>query len=483
MNRLLTLLLLSLGAGLGPMAFAAEAPRPNVIFFLVDDMGYMDIGANNPKSFYETPNIDRLAARGMRFTDGYAACPVCSPTRASIMAGKYPPRVGITDWIRTDWNKGTSAGHLALAEVTIAEAMRDRGYATFFSGKWHLGDGQYGPNAQGFGPGLQGKAYEYYPPNNDPQLPGAKDDPKKTDRVVSDFMHFLETNKDKPFFAYLPFTAVHQKIGARADLVEKYKHKPVPSRNPPTEADLHEYGHQHLVQNNPVYAGMIDQLDSAIGRVMAALKQNGLEERTIVIFMSDNGGLSTAEGSPTSNLPLRAGKGWMYEGGIREPLIIFAPGVTKPGSLCKTPVISTDFYPTILELAGLPLLPNQHRDGISLVPLLKGGPLDRGPIFWHYPHHSPQGGGPAGAVRDRDWKLIEWFNTGKVELFNLASDLSEKHDLASANPGKVKELQAKLAAWRKEVNAIMPAPGKKHAPKAVPVKSLAVVEEDPQVDS
>ncbi len=488
MKHSLLTLVVALLASAAPL-HAADAPaagqKPNVIFFLLDDMGYMDIGANNPKTFYETPNIDKLAATGMRFTDGYAACPVCSPTRASIMTGKYPPRTGVTDYIGGHKTgaliPAPNANHIALEETTIAEALRDAGYATFFSGKWHLGDGQFSPNAQGFS-GVLGKSYEYYPPNNDPNLPSAQDDPKKTDRVVSDFLAFLGGHKDKPFFAYLPFTAVHQKIGARADLVAKYQKKQnnAPAPKPDGEQD-YKRGRQQPVQNNAVYAGMIDQLDSAVGRVIAAIDKAGLTDRTIIIFMSDNGGLSTAERSPTSNLPLRAGKGWLYEGGIREPMIIRAPDVTKPGSVCSTPVISTDFYPTILELAGLPPMPKQHVDGVSLAPLLKGGKLERGPLYWHYPHYGNQGGAPGGAIRDGEWKLIEWFGTPTPELYNLASDLGERHDVAAQNPDKVKELQTKLAAWRKDVNAIMPTAAKRskgQASASTPAVSGTSTEEE-----
>lgn len=433
---------------------AARKTKPNIIFFLADDFGYMDIGVNNPKTFYETPSIDSLAANGMRFTSGYAACPVCSPTRASIMTGKYPARVGITDYIgghRTGkLLPAPNKKELALEEVTIAEALRDAGYTNFFAGKWHLGTDQFSPNAQGFGPGLVGKGF-YYPPSSEPP-PDPKDDPKTTDRIANEAVRFIDANKDKPFFAYLPFLAVHNPIGARQDLVDKYRRKPAP----PDAWGKERANQVRLVQNNPVYAGMVEQMDQAIGRVLAAVDRNGLADNTIIVFMSDNGGLATSEGHPTSNQPLRGGKGWPYEGGIREPWIIRAPGVTKAGSTCATPVTSTDFYPTLLELAGLPLMPRQHCDGMSLVSLLKGGTLDRGPLFWHYPHYGNQGGAPCGAVRDGDWKLIEWFEDGSLELFDIRQDPNEKNNVAAAHPEKVKELESKLAAWRKSVNAQMP---------------------------
>jgi len=448
-----------------PLAGAAEAKRlPNIVFILADDLGYMDIGANNPHTFYETPNIDHFAAASMRFTSGYAACPVCSPTRASIMTGKYPPRTGITNFIG-----GERAGkllpapnqdHLALAEVTLAEALRDAGYSNFFAGKWHLGDGAFSPNAQGFGPGLLGKNQFYYPKSELPP-PNPQDDPKTTDRIADEAVHFIDAHKDQPFFAYLPFLAVHIPIGAKPGLIEKYQRKQAAS--PAAAWGRERDSKVRLVQNHPAYAAMLEQMDRAIGRVLDALERNGLADHTIVVFTSDNGGLATAEGHPTSNLPLRGGKGWLYDGGIREPWIIRAPGVTRPGSHCDTPVVSTDFYPTLLELAGLPPMPQQHLDGVSLVPLLKGGALQRGPLFWHYPHYGNQGGAPGGAVRDGDWKLIEWYEDSHCELFNLRDDLGEKTNLAEGNPTKVEELRGKLAAWRKSVQAVMPTPNPKPA--------------------
>ncbi|MGN6554374.1 MAG: sulfatase [Verrucomicrobiota bacterium] len=472
---LAALLWLSAKASLYGAVEPAVPSKPNVVFILADDLGYMDIGANNPKTFYETPNIDALAAKGMRFTQGYAACPVCSPTRASILTGKYPARVGVTSHLGAPqpdkWNRPTKLlpapyrEHLALEEVTLAEAFRDAGYTNFFAGKWHLGDGKFYPGAQGFNPRLKvmGKGQFYYPPDAPPA--NMKNDVKNTDRIADAAVRFIEANKDGPFFAYLPFQAVHIPIRARPDLVAKYERKRASA--PPDAWGTERTSKVRLVQNHAAYAAMLEQMDTAIGRVLAALDRNHLTDRTIVVFMSDNGGLATAEGHPTSNLPLRGGKGWLYEGGIREPMLIRAPGVIKPGSTCDLPVTSTDFYPTLLELAGLPLRPQQHVDGLSLVPLLQGGTLARGPLFWHYPHYGNQGGAPGGAVRDGDWKLIEWYEGG-VELYNLADDVGEKHNLAADHPEKVKDLQAKLAAWRKEVGALMPTPNPNFKPHAKP---------------
>jgi arylsulfatase A-like enzyme len=449
---------------------AAERPsaRPNLVFILADDLGYMDIGANNPQTFYETPNIDRLAQRGTRFTQGYSACCVCSPTRGSIMTGRYPPRFGITDFIPGMRSgkllSAPNATQLPLAEVTIAEALRDGGYATFFAGKWHLGGGEFYPGAQGFPAELTGPGQFFYPKSDTPP-PNPKDDPKTTDRIVNEAVKFIDAHRSTPFFAYLPFLAVHTPIGARADLVAKYEKK---KASVPPDAWGQERERQvRLVQNNAIYAAMLEQLDTGIGRVLAALEKNGLTEKTVVVFMSDNGGLSTSEGHPTSNLPLRAGKGWPYEGGIRVPWIVVAPGLTKPGSTCDAPVISTDYYPTLLELAQLPLKPEQHRDGVSLVPLLRRAATDRGrPLYWHYPHYGNQGGAPHGVIRDGDWKLIEWYEDGALELYDVPRDISEQHNLAARQPEKVKELHAKLVAWRKDVGALMPTPNPNFDPNA-----------------
>lgn len=441
-------------------SFAAEptAPRPNVILILADDLGYMDIGANNPQTFYETPQIDSLAKTGVRFTQGYAACPVCSPTRASIVTGKYPQRVGITDFIA-----GKRAGkllpapnkeQLALEEVTIAERLREAGYATFFAGKWHLGTGNHNPNGQGFGPGLVGEGQFYYPANSPP--PDPEEDPKTTDLIADEAVKFIEQHRDSPFFAYLPFQAVHTQIKAKKSLVQKYEAKR--AKAPPEAWGRERAREVRLVQNHAPYAAMLEQMDTAIGRVLGAVEKAGLTQRTVVIFTSDNGGLSTSEGHPTSNLPLRAGKGWTYEGGIRTPWIIRAPGVSVAGSVCDSPVITMDLYLTILDLTGLPLDPKQHRDGVSLVSLLKRGEIPWRPFYWHYPHYGNQGGAPGAAIRNGDWKLIEWYEDNSRELFNLRIDPSEQNNVADKHPDKVQELAARLESWRKDVHALMPTP-------------------------
>jgi len=455
--------------------------RPNFVFILVDDLGWTDVGCFG-SSFYETPNIDRLGRQSMRFTNAYAACPVCSPTRASIMAGKYPARMNTTDFFGApqpghprNKNKpvlpATYVDRLPLEEVTIAEALRQADYSTFFAGKWHLGpSAEHWPEHQGFdvnkGGASRGSPYKpgrYFIPYGNPRLEDGPKGEHLPDRLATETVKFIKDNKDKPFLAYLSFYSVHTPLMSRKDLKQKYIEK----KNKLGLKD--EWGKEgqrkvRLVQEHAVYAGMVDAMDQACGKVLDALKQLGLDDNTVVIFMSDNGGLSTSEGYPTSNLPLRAGKGWLYEGGIREPMMIKWPGVTKSGSICEVPVISTDFYPTMLEMAGLPPRPKQHIDGISLVPLLRDKKIDRGPIYWHYPHYGNQGGAPGSAIRQGNWKLIEWFENGRLELYNLKRDIGEKNNLTDKYPKIVKRLHNKLIAWRKEVDAKYPSPNPEYKP-------------------
>lgn len=479
----MSLRLLALATALG-MAAAVEADEPagpNVVFFLVDDLGWRDLGCFG-STFYETPHADRLARDGMRFTSGYAACPVCSPTRASILSGKYPARLATTDYFGAAqpdaWKRNTLllpaaySERLPREETTLAEAFHAAGYATFFAGKWHLGPEGYWPEDQGFdvnrGGCERGGPYggnKYFSPYGNPRLADGPPGEHLPDRLATETVKFIESHRDGPFFAYLSFYSVHTPLMARPDLQAKYaeKAKRLEATGP---AWLPEGTRQvRQVQNHAVYAGMVEAMDSAVGKVLDALDRLRLAERTVVVFMSDNGGLSTSEGSPTSNVPLRAGKGWMYEGGIREPMIVRWPGVTRPGSACDQPVTSTDFYPTLLEIAGLPARPEQHGDGVSIVPLLRGtGVPERDAIYWHYPHYGNQGGAPAGAVRSGDWKLIEWYEDGRLELFNLRDDLGEQHNVADRHPDKVQELHAKLKTWRSSVGARMPSPNPRYNP-------------------
>ncbi len=447
-----------------------DATRPNVVFFLVDDLGYMDIGAYNPNTFYETPHIDELAATGMRFTSGYAANPVCSPTRYSIMAGKYPTRVRATNFFsgarQGRFKPAVLRGNMPTTEVTLAEAFKEAGYKTAFLGKWHLGPTkEFWPEAQGFDVNVGGHSggmpKSYFSPYSNPRLSDGPKGEHLPKRLGDEAVSLLEGFKSEPFFLYFSFYSVHTPLQARADLTEKYRVKAqAMSGNEFGEEEMVSGGGKgktravRQVQKHATYAAMMESMDHQVGRVLTKLKDLGLDKNTIVCFMSDNGGLSTSEGSPTSNLPLRGGKGWVYEGGIREPFMIRWPGVTAPGSVCDVPVISTDFYPTLLAAAGLGLKPGQHLDGVNLVPLLKGGTsLARKSLFWHYPHYSNQGGFPGGAIREGNFKLVERYEDGRTHLYNLKTDVGERVDLADQNPDRVTDMRTRLHAWYQSVDA------------------------------
>jgi arylsulfatase A len=438
-------------------AETTQARRPNFVFILVDDLGWADVGCFG-SDFYETPNVDRLAARGMRFTDGYAACPVCSPTRASILSGKYPARLKLTNFIagrrRLEGARVLPADfklQLDLEEITLAEALKPAGYTSGHVGKWHLGGKPFWPRQQGFDVNIggcgAGMPRSFFYPAWTANVPIAEGTAGEylTDREAAEAVKFIEQNQDRPFFLYLAHYAVHIPLEAKQPMVEKYRAKA--KRDPGTK------------QNNPVYAAMVESVDQSVGRVMDALGRLGIAERTVVFFFSDNGGLATPEGPhtpATTNAPLRAGKGYLYEGGIREPLIVCWPGVTRPGSICNVPVSSVDFYPTILETAGVAGDPGQVPDGESLVPLLRQtGGLKREAIYWHYPHFSNQGGMPGGAVRQGDYKLIHFYDDDRVELYNVREDIGEKNDLAAKMPQKTAELRKLLDDWLREVDATM----------------------------
>src|SRR5262245_45128229 len=416
MNRLFLLLaFLALCPGASPCR-ADTPPRPNVVVILADDLGWADLGCYGSK-FHHTPNLDRLAATGLRFTRAYAACPVCSPTRAALMTGKSPARLQLTDWLpgRPDRPDQPLARpplrqQLPLAETTLAEALKKAGYATGLIGKWHLGGKGYEPQKQGFDVNVAGdqagSPLSYFAPfrNKDRFMPGLEKAPAGeylTDRLAFEAERFLDGHKDRPFFLYLPHYAVHIPMRAKEDRVKKYPQKQVTGR-----------------QSNAVYAAMLESLDEAVGRVVAKREQLKLSDRTIVVFTSDNGGLATLEGPntpPTINAPLREGKGFLYEGGIRVPLIVKWPGAVKPGSTSDAKAITTDLYPTLLEACGVK--PEGQLDGVNLVPLLKGGEApDRPRLFWHYPHYSNQGGKPGGVVRASDYKLIEFYEDGRREI-------------------------------------------------------------------
>jgi arylsulfatase A-like enzyme/lysophospholipase L1-like esterase len=449
--------------------------KPNIVFFLIDDMGWMDVGYNG-STFYETPNIDKLAKEGMQFTNAYAACPVCSPTRASIMTGKYPAGMKTTDWFGApqpeaaakdkNWSNkkllpASYIENLPLEEVTIAEALKANGYATFISGKWHLGESEkYWPENQGFeinkGGYFKGHPNSYFSPYNNPRLTDGPVGEYLGDRVAAETVSFIETNKQQPFFAYVPFYEVHTPMQAKDSLIKKYQLKKEGLGLKYEFITRVDNKKTRVSQSLPVYAAMVESMDNAVGKILNKIKEAGLEKNTIVVFFSDNGGLSTSEDSPTSNIPLRGGKGWLYEGGIREPAIIKYPKQIKAGTVSDVPIISNDFYPTLLQMAGLSLMPNQHTGGISITPIFNNKKIERDALYWHYPHYGNQGGAPAAAIRMGKWKLIEWYENTTIELFDLEKDKEEQNNVAGANVEIKNKLLNMLHNWQKKENAIMP---------------------------
>lgn len=435
--------------------------QPNLVFILADDLGYTDL-ASYGSPLHETPNLDRLAANGIRFTNAYAACPVCSPTRASIVTGKYPARVGITNYLpgRHPVPYAKLIGveqklHLELSETTFAETLKSAGYRTGHFGKWHLGGEEYSPLKQGFdvafGHTASTRSYFYPGWAGDPPIEGREGE-YVTDRLGDEAVRFIQENHDRPFFAYLPHFAPHVPLEAKEEAVAKYKAKLKPD----------------LRHNDPVYAAMIESLDENVGKVLDAIESAGISDNTVVVFTSDNGGLTAPEWllkPTTSNLPLREGKGHLYEGGIRVPLIVSGPGLRK-GVTDGTPLSSVDHFPTLNELAGLPASANGEIDGVSYAPLLKAAaqPGERA-LFWHYPHYSNQLGRPGSAIRRGDFKLIRFHEDNHVELYNLKDDVGETKDLASEQPEKAKQLADELEAWLKSVDAKFPTENAQYDPK------------------
>ncbi len=432
---------------------ATAAPRPlNIVVILIDDMGATDLGCMGSK-FFETPNIDRLASQGMKFTQAYAACTVCSPTRAAMMTGKYPARLHITDWITgslrpfaklkvPDWTK-----YLPLEEFTIAEALKTKGYATAQIGKWHLGGPEYYPTNQGFDISIggtdKGSPPSYFSPYHIATLPDGPEGEFLTDREAAEASKFIESNKDKPFYIYLAHHAVHNPIQSKTDVAAKYQQK---------AASQPDYPQKHAG-----YGALVESVDDSVGTVMRKLDELKLTDHTIVLFTSDNGGLLL--GGNTVNLGIRAGKGSAYEGGVRVPLIIKWPGVVKPGTTNTTPVLTVDYYPTFLAITGLKPQPGQIIDGESLVPLLRQtGSLKRDTIYWHYPHYHPGGATPYAAIRQGDFKLVHFYEDNHSELYNLRADPEEKTDLAKTDIKKAAALDSQLATWQQQTGAQFAAP-------------------------
>ncbi|WP_146851175.1 sulfatase [Brevifollis gellanilyticus] len=465
MNARALLCCLSVFVSIFFISSSASSAQMNVVLILADDLGSSDLRCYG-SDLHETPNLDKLASEGMRFTQNYAACTVCSPTRAALMTGKYPARLHITDWIpgrmpenpkllTPDWTR-----YLPSEEVTLAEAFKAAGYTTASIGKWHLGEGEHSPENQGFDVNIagtnEGAPPSYIAPWKISTLSEGKEGDYLTDRLGEEAAAYVARNKDNPFFLYLPHYAVHTPIQARADLLKKYEGK--------IKAGL--------MHSNPGYAAMMESMDTAVGRVLAALEEHKLTDRTIVIFTSDNGGRVPT----TANKSLRVGKGSAYEGGLRVPLIVRWPGVTKPGSTSDTPTITMDLFPTLLDMTSVQPVNSTSatgasgRDGLSLLPLLRGeGTLNRSELFWHYPHHQHyQLGGsmPFGVVRSGNFKLIEFYNDMHVELYDLQNDLGEQHDLSASQPEKAAELRERLHQWREQVDAQMPLPNPSYDPSA-----------------
>jgi arylsulfatase A-like enzyme len=453
--------------------------RPNILLILADDLGWRDLSVEG-STLYESPNIDRIATEGMRFTQGYAACQVCSPSRASILTGKYPPRHGITDWIGARSGEAwRSVGHfnkllppdysheLSADEITFAEVLRRNGYRTFFAGKWHLGDGEASPENRGFeinkgGWRVGSPMGGYFAPYKNPKLEDGPNGESLPIRLGMETAQFIERAQDEPFLAYLSFYSVHGPIQTSLERWEKYRKKALAQGAKPDRRFIFDrYLPVRQVQDCPIYGGMIEAMDDAVGNVLHTLHRLGLADNTIICFTSDNGGVSSGDAYATSNLPLRGGKGRQWEGGIREPFYIKAPGVTKRGSTCDVPVSGIDFYPTLLELAGIPVPEAQHVDGMSMAPLLQGQSEPRiaeRDLFWHYPHYGNQGGEPSSIIRSKEWKLIHYFEDGRDELYNLHADPGEQTDVIADYPAKADELRIRLDTWMAEVGAKLPTP-------------------------
>ena len=495
---------------------------PNVIFFLVDDLGWSDVGCYGSK-FYETPNIDKLANEGVRFTNAYSACHVCSPTRASILTGKYPASLNLTDWLPGRRNfsfqklKNVEINqHIPYDISTLPKTLKNNGYKTAIIGKWHLGEDDDTTLKQGFDSHLpdwnKGWPKEgYYFPYGMKGLEVGDEGEYLTDRLTNEAIKYIEHNKENPFFLYLSHFAVHDPIEGRKDLVKKYSNKlkqidPPKGKpfileiNPDNKESITRIELDSLLENNKYkgykifsnesvkikqhqdnayFAGMVESMDESLGRIIKKLEELDLDQNTVVIFYSDNGGMSAAnfyfpdreiskqgidKAFSTSNLPLRGGKGWMYEGGIRVPLIIKWPGKGLQGAVSNFPVTSPDFFPTILEILGLEAENNNQKEGISMVPLLKGEQkLEREAIYWHFPHYSNHGNqSPGGAIRSGDYKLLEYFENNTIQLFNLREDPGEQNDLSIEEPERVNKLRSLLTNWRKNVNAKMMLPNSEY---------------------
>lgn len=456
--------------------------QPNIVMILLDDLGWRDLSCQGSK-YYETPNIDKLFEQGMRFDNAYAACPVCSPSRASILTGKYPARLQLTDWI--DHNgyhpcrgKLIDAAYihgLPVSEHSLAASLHKEGYQTWHLGKWHLGKEDTWPDKHGFDVNIGGCAWGhpakgYFSPYHIPTLSDGPEGEYLTNRLATEADNLIRRrDKSKPFYLNYWHYAVHTPLQACEDDIAYFTEKSkkmhldrlVPYQEGeyfPIEQKKDQRVLRRVIQSDPVYAAMIYSMDRTVGQLMETLREEQIENQTIIIITSDNGGLSTAEGSPTCNYPLSEGKGWMYEGAVRVPLAVIWPNHIAAGSISHEIVTSPDFYPTLLELADLSLHPDQHVDGISFAGILTGkkAKLNRDCIYWHYPHYGNQGGTPFSAMRSGKWKYIESHEENSRHLYNLEDDIEEKHDVASQNPELVRKFHRKLDAWLNDCRAAIP---------------------------
>ncbi|QEG24879.1 sulfatase [Mariniblastus fucicola] len=469
-NIMVLILAFSSDVSAQPAQPSNDAQKPNFVFFLVDDLGWMDIGANG-SPFYETPNVDKLADEGIRFTQAYAGSPVCSPTRASILTGKNPARINLTQYIGGSGNPDYER-NLPLEEVTFPELLQEAGYKNVFLGKWHLnnrnGEVTHWPDKHGFdiniGGHFRGGLYlknKYFSPWDIPNLENGPAGEYMTDRLADEAVNFINQKHDSPFLLYFSFYNVHAPFSAPKALVEKYTTKrDTLGLAGESRFQTFKHGNKQIryrdKQDHATYAAMVESMDEAVGKVLESVKAQGIEDKTVVVFFSDNGGLSTSEGTPTANTPLRAGKGWLYEGGIREPAIIKWPGVARP-TVSDAVITSMDFCPTILDMAGLSLRPELHVDGKSLVPLLKREVEKvHDTTYFHYPHRSNQKGRPSSAIRKGNHKLIVFFDDGHKELYDLSQDIGETKDLSGKMPELTASLYADLRSWWKEVDARFP---------------------------
>ena len=463
-----------------------------MVVIIADDYGVKDTNLDGKNAFYETPNLAKFAKTAVNFTNGYASCPVCSPTRSAMMTGQFPARTGNTDYfggpneffgeipanydpvpdfLNSDKKKNGREkyplwpapylGNLPKGTVTMADVLKKNGYATFFAGKWHLGPEGNLPENHGFDINIGGNerggprgGKRYFSPYGNPNIKDGPDGEHLDERLGRETANFIKANKDKPFLAYLSFYGVHTPLMAPEPLVQKYEAKRKKlgledefSSEPPRK--------NRTVHSHAIYAGMIETMDAAVGHVLDTLEAEGLAENTLVIFTSDNGGLSTSEGTPTSNLPYRAGKGWLYEGGIRVPVLVRLPKAGSGGTTCAEPIYTTDYFPTILAATGQNLLPDAHKDGTSFLTYLEkpSSPASNRKLFWHYPHWGNQGGSPGTVVRDGKWKLIRWGWPARTELFDLDADPSESNDLSTKNPELVDRLGKEIDSFLKNTQA------------------------------